>query len=111
MIPVLAGIPWLAGLIGGLFSSLFTWFAQYFTRRFAVIAAVLVIIGSLTLGLFTALDALASGLSLAAPSWMLEAAGHFLPSNTLACVTAVTTAKLLRYAYDWNIRIIQYKLF
>lgn len=111
MIPVLAGIPWLAGLIGGLFTSLFTWLAAVITKRFAVVAAALIVLAAITVAFFAGLQALISGLGVVVPQFLLDAAGHALPSNTDLCVTAGMTARLARYAYDWNVRIIQYKLF
>lgn len=111
MIPVLAGLPWLAGLLGGLFTSLFTWFATLLTKRLAVVAAAVLVIGTVTLGFFAALNALIAGLGLVLPAEALQGAAHVLPPNTSACITAMATAKTLRWGYDWNVKIIQYKLF
>lgn len=110
-IPVLAGIPWLAGVLGALFTTIFTWAATLLTKRFAVVAAAVIVLGAITVALFAALQALITGLGVVVPTWMSQAAAHALPSNTSACVTAYWAARLARYAYDWNVRIIQYKLF
>lgn len=107
----LAGIPWLAGLIGGLFTSAFTFFAQYMTKRFAIIAASVVAIVTLTTTLFNGLYGLVGTLNLVLPPEIVGIAGHVMPTNGLACVTVLLSAKMARYAYDWNIKIIQYKLF
>lgn len=109
-LPVLAGIPWLAGLLGGLFSSLFTFFATYFTKRLAIVAAAVVIITTLTVGLFTALQALVTGIALTLPSEFVAMSGHFVPPHAMEYVSAVVSAQLLRYAYDWNVRVAQYKM-
>lgn len=109
-IPVIAGLPWLAGLIGGLFSSLFSFFTTYFTKRLAIVAAAVLVVVGLTAGLFAALDALLAGLVFTLPAEFTGMVGHFLPSNAVACVSIVTSAKLLRFAYDWNVRVIQWKL-
>lgn len=110
MIPVLAGIPWLASLLGGLFSSLFVWFATVLTKRLAIVAAAIIVLGAVTVGFFAALQTLISGLGLVLPAEVLQGASHILPANTSACVTAMLTARTARYAYDWNIKIIQLKL-
>lgn len=109
--PVLAGIPWIASLLGSFFTALFTWLAQYLTKRFAIVAAAVVVVISLTVALFSALQALVTGLGLVLPPEVLQGAALFLPSNTDTCITAMMTARTARYAYDWNIKIIQYKLF
>lgn len=107
----LAGIPWLAGLIGGLFTSLFTFFASYMTKRFAILVTAIAVIVGLTTTLFNGLYGLVGALNLLMPPELLGALGHVMPSGGLACVTVLLTAKMARYAYDWNIKIIQYKLF
>ena len=38
-IQALAGLPWLAGIIGSAFAALFAWFMTFITRRFALVAA------------------------------------------------------------------------
>lgn len=111
MIPVLAGMPWLAGVLGGLFSSLFNFFATYITKRFAIIAAAVLVIVALTSAFFAALQAMVAGLSLVVPSSVVQLAAFVLPSNVDECASIVVASRLLRYAYDWNIKIIQYKLF
>lgn len=109
-VPVLVGLPWLAGLVGGFFSTLFSFFATYVTKRVAIVAAAVVIITTLTVGLFTALELLIDGLAVVLPGEFTGMAGHFVPPIAPACVTAHVTAKLLRFAYDWNVRVVQYKL-
>lgn len=109
-VPVLVGLPWLASLLGGFFASLFSFFATYVTKRVAIVAAAVIIIGTLTVGLFTALELLVDALTFVLPAEFTGMAGHFVPPIAPACVTAHTTARLLRFAYDWNVRVIQYKL-
>jgi len=109
-VPVLAGLPWLAGILGGLFASLVAWFAQFLTKRLAILVAVVLAIGALTATFFSAMQALVSGLSAALPAAVTTGMGLLLPSNTILCLTAVVSAYTVRYVYAWNVRIIQYKL-
>lgn len=111
MVAVLAGIPWLAGILGSMFSALFSFFATYVTKRLALVAAAVVIIVSITGAFFAALQALIAGLVLQVPPEVSAMAALILPSNMDECVTICISAKMLRWVYDWNIRIIQYKLF
>ncbi len=110
-IPVLAGIPWLAGLIGGLFTALFSYFAKYLSKRFAVTVTVVSILVTVSAAFFVAINALIGGIVVAAPPEVAAVAGMILPSNTEACLTAIATAQLLKWAYVWNVKVIQYKLF
>jgi len=110
-IPVLAGIPWLAGVLGGLFASLVGWLAQFVTKRLAVVAAAVTVLIGLTTAFFAALDALISGLVGVMPSGMAAFWGHFAPTNLDLCLSAFLAANATRWVYDWNTRVVQMKLF
>lgn len=109
-IPVMLGIPWLASVLGGMFTAIAVWLAQYMTRRLALVLAAIALIAALTAALFSALNASIAALSLAVPSQYSAGIAMICPSNLPACVSIIITAHLLRYAYDWNVRVIQYKL-
>lgn len=110
-IPVLAGIPWLAAVLGGIFSSLFAYFANFLTKRLAITAAVVAVIVAVTTAFFAAISAIVGGISAAAPAEVSIAAGLVIPSNATFCISSYMSALLLRWAYQWQVRIIQYKLF
>jgi hypothetical protein len=110
-IQALAGLPWLAGIIGSAFAALFAWFMTFITRRFALVAAGIAIIVGLTTSLYAALLGLVAALVVNMPTEMTAHVGLFIPSNLGYCVTVYVSAQLLRWTYDWNVRIIQLKLF
>lgn len=110
-IPVIAGLPWLAGVLGGVFSSIFTWFAQFLTKRLAIVAAAVAVLISITSIFMALVYALAQGLSVALPADIATAAYLVIPSNTPSCISAYLTAVVAKWAYSWNVRVIQYKLF
>ena len=105
----LAGIPWLAGILGGIASALIGFFSKFVTARLAVVAAGVVIIVSLTAGLFAALEGLLAGLTYVMPSEIAEGVALVTPGNLTTCLSIIITAHMLRYAYDWNVRVLQYK--
>lgn len=106
---VLAGIPWLATAIGTFLSSTIAWFATYTTRRIAIIAATITVIVSLTLGFIAAIEGIISSLTYVAPD--LTGVFAILPGNFSACIGAIVTARLLKWAYGWNVTLAQMKLF
>jgi hypothetical protein len=110
-IPAIAGLPWLAGLMGGLFSSLVSWFMQFVTKRLAVVAAVISGFVALTVAFLAALEGLVSVILLNSPIELTFAAQLIIPSNFTLCITTMLTARTARWVYDWNIKIIQLKLF
>jgi len=110
-IQFLVGIPWLASVIAAGFVAIFSWFLQFMTKRLALVGAAIVVVVALTTGLFAALEALVATIALAMPSEMAVATGLFLPANLTTCISVIVTAHLLRFAYEWNVKIIQWKLF
>ncbi len=110
-LPVIAGLPWLAGVLTSAFAGLVVWFAQFFTKRLAVIAAAVAFMAGLTTAMFVAIQSLVGALTLAVPAVVVQGAGFVLPSNLSLCISLIVTARMLRYAYDWNVKFVQLKLF
>lgn len=109
-LPVLAGIPWLAGVLGAAFTSVLQFFIKTFTKRFAVAAAVAVSLAALTLTFLAAITAAINGIHYVAPPAISQGMSLLLPSNLNQCLTAIVTAYTVRYVYSWQARIIQYRL-
>lgn len=107
----LAGIPWLAGAIGALFGTVFSFLAKYLTKRLAFVLASIVALTGTTLSVFTAVQAVMTGISVTFPAGLVQSAAMFGPGNLGECISAWFTVKVLCWAYDWNVRIIQYKMF
>lgn len=107
---VLLGIPWLATVLGTLFGGLVQWFATYVTRKFALVAAALVAIGSLTAAFVAGLEALIAGVGVTFPAvgtgWSL-----FVPDNFSVVFATCLTARTLWWVYQWNTKIVQLRLF
>jgi len=106
---VLLGLPWLASVIGSVFSGVVAFLATYVTKRIAIVVAALAILVTLTVGFIAALEALASGLTLAVPQAALV--GLVVPPEFSTLLAAYITGRLLWWAYWWNVKIVQLKLF
>lgn len=103
-------ILWLASLLGSLLSGLITFFAQYLTKRLAIVAIVVSAIAAFTIGFFAALVALINTIVASAPAEINQAIIWFVPSNASSCVAVVLTAHAIRWVYEWNIKIVQFRL-
>ena len=104
------GIPWLASILGGFFLGIAQFFLQWFTKRWAIILAVAAIFATLTATFFTAIQVALATLVVAAPAELTLAAQLFLPENIDECLSALIAGHVARFAYEWNVRIIQYRL-
>ncbi|MCL1478318.1 minor coat protein [Marinobacter sp. M3C] len=105
----LLGIPFLAGIFGSVILGLISFLAQFMTKRIAIAIAGIAAVVTVTGAFVGAISALVATIQFSFPDY--EYAFLFLPSNFQACFGAIVAAKVLRWAYDWNIKIIQWKLF
>lgn len=102
---------WLATLLGSLFSGIVQYFAKYLTKKLAVVAAVVAAIGVLSTVFFGAIYALVVSIAYQLPDEMILGLSLVIPSNSVTCLSSIMTAHLLKWVYDWNVKVIQYRLF
>lgn len=110
-IQLLAGIPWLASVIGGIFTAVFAYFAKFLTKRVAVVLAAVALIVGATTAFIALITGLSNAISVTLPPYISLAVQLVVPENTSLCISTLITARLSRWAYEWNVRVIQYKLF
>ena len=104
-IPVLLGLPWLAATIGGYFVTIFSFFAADTAKRLAVLLAGLAVFASLTGAFSLAIKAFLDAVAYPVPN--ISAIYLIIPSNFPSVVSAFISLRLLRWAYDWNIKIVR----
>ena len=109
-LPAILGIPFLAGVMGSLFAGLISFFAKYLTKRIALTAAFITASLGLFAVFFAACWAVLQGIIVAAPPEISLALAFFVPSNAPACLGALLTVNAARWVYDWNTRVIQFRL-
>ncbi len=102
---------WLASFLGSVFSALVTFFMSYLSKRIAIVLAVISAIAALTTAFFIAIYALVSTMVAVAPAFVVQAWSLLVPDNLPALVAACLTARVMRWVYDWNVRVIQFRLF
>lgn len=101
---------WLANLLGTIFSVLIGFFLQIFTKRLALVAIVIAGIASLVVVFFAAILGLVNVLSPSMPAFVIQGASLFIPDNATLILSTVMTARVLRFAYEWNVKFLQMKL-
>lgn len=102
---------WLASFLGSLFTSLVAFFMQYVTKRIAIILAVIAAISSLTIGFFAVIVSLLGMIVMSTPPEIGFAISWFVPSNAYSCISLILTAHTVRWVYEWNVKVIQLRLF
>jgi hypothetical protein len=106
----IAGIPWLATVFSSLFAGLIVFFVKLMGKRFALTAAF--VTGSLVLFsvMFTVIFAAMTAIRVALPPEFGLAMATIIPGNVPACLGAYLTARTARWIYDWNTRVLQFRL-
>lgn len=104
-------ILWLATLLGSLFAGLLEFLAKYLTKKLAVVAAVVTAIGVVSTVFFGAIYALVLSIAYQLPDEMILGLSLVIPTNSVTCLSSIMTAHLLKWVYDWNVKVIQYRLF
>ena len=102
-----ARLPALAALLGGIFAQVVAVFATRFTVSTAVQLGAIASITGLTLFLLAALKTIMFGLTVALPPFYFQAMSLIIPSNLLPCVTAIFSARVVRWVWTWQVYFIQ----
>lgn len=103
-------MPIFAAWVGSLITSIATFFAAFLTKRVAIVLAVIVAAGAFTVTFIAGLNAIIAGIVYAIPPSISLGMSWFIPSNMDDCIAAIMAAHVLRWVYDWNIKVIQWKL-
>lgn len=101
---------WLASFLVSLFTSAVSFFMQYVTRRLAIIAAVVAAIGALTTAFFGTMYFLMSQIASVAPDFVVHAYSLCVPSNFPLLFSIWISARLARWVYEWNVKVVQMRL-
>lgn len=98
-------------LLGGLFTTLASFFTAWVSKKVAMAAAVVSVSFGMFMAFVGAIWAIFQSVTLVTPSWMVGGIGLFLPDNTEVCLAALMTAKLARAGYEYQketLRLVSY---
>lgn len=91
-------MPYLLGMLGGLLTTLaaqfLSFFLKFYSRRIALTAAYLALVGVFWTSFAIAISIAFEGLYLVLPSYVKPALAMFLPWQTSACLSAIGTAHM-----------------
>lgn len=107
---IIIGITFIATFLSQLVTTLFTSWLQVATKRFFIIAAVLAAMATFVAAFFVAISATINSIAMASPPALNQAASLVVPDNFVTLVTIQITARLIRFAYEWNVKVLQWRL-
>lgn len=107
---VIAGLMLLFQFLANLFMRFIALFFEQTGRRLLVISAVLAVLAGLVVAFYAAIKGLIENINLIAPAELSQAASLVVPDNFIAIASIQITARLLRFAYEWNVKVLQWRL-
>lgn len=107
---IIIGVAFIATFLSQLVTTLFTSWLQVATKRFFIIAAVLAAMATFVAAFYAAISLTINSISLASPPFLSQAASLVVPDNFVTLVTIQITARLIRFAYEWNVKVLQWRL-
>ncbi|OHY89620.1 DUF5455 family protein [Vibrio rotiferianus] len=95
-------LPALVGFIAQIATTLFGWFFIAKARNVTINLVIITLLIGLTVALTLAIYTMGAGLSYVVhPKWS-QAAGMFIPSNAVPCISTIYSARLLRWVWEWK---------
>lgn len=110
-VKVFAGLPWLAGIVVMIFTNLMEFFLKVVSKKVAIAVAAATVLVTLTGAFMAAAWALVTAIVQSAPAEYALASQMFIPSNVGACMGAIASAHVLRYAYDWQVGLVKARMY
>lgn len=110
LLPVLAGAGTLIVSIAGFIAQLFALIAGIFVTRFGwrlgIELAVMALVTAFTLSAIGAIKAALFAISFALPPEFVQGYNLLVPANFVPCLSAILSAKLVRWGWEWGVHII-----
>lgn len=107
---LIAGIIGLMSFIGSLFTRSVSVALEYSAKRLLIIASVVALMATFVAAFYFAIKQTIDSIALVAPPQLSIAASLCVPDNLPMIVSLQLTARLLRFAYEWNVKVLQWRL-
>lgn len=108
LLPIIAGFAattrfgtLLAGLLA-VFSSIFSWFLNFVTRKWALNYSIMTMVVVLGVAAVVSIELVVAGVSLVVPGEYTTALALIAPSNASVCLGAIFSCKTVRWFFIWQ---------
>lgn len=107
---IIIGVTFIATFLSQILTTLFTSWLQVVSKKFIIIAAVLAGMATIVAAFYIAIRATIDSISMVSPPYLNQAISLVVPDNFITLVTIQITARLIRFAYEWNVKVLQWRL-
>ncbi|WP_240326183.1 DUF5455 family protein [Vibrio splendidus] len=112
LLPVISNIgrvmqlPALAAFLGGLATKVFELFFLKFSKQMAMNLTIVTMVLGMATAVSFVIYGILTGLHFIVPSFISEAWGFFVPDIAVPCVSAIMSARVIRWAWIWQMYAI-----
>ena len=109
LLPILSSVgsalsvPAIAAFIGGIATKVFEFFFLKFTKQMAINLTIVTMIIGMATATSYAIYALLTGLHYLVPPFLSQAWGFFVPDIAVPCTSALLSARVMRWAWEWQV--------
>ena len=83
---------------------------EILTKKLLVVGAVLATLTVFVVGFYALIYTTISAISATTPPFFNEAASLVVPDNFISLASIYITARIARFGYEWNIKVLQWRL-
>ena len=107
---VILAITLLGTLLGQLLTRTVSIVFEVMAKRALVIGAVLLVLATFVTSFYLLINSTINAISSVAPPYLSQAASLFIPDNLPALISLQITARVARWVYEWNVKVLQWRL-
>lgn len=112
LLPILSGVgsalrlPAIATFLAGLAAQLFGFLATRFTRQVAINLTIIGMIIGLATAVALSIYGVMASLSYVVPPYVNQGMSYFIPDNAIPCLSAIFSARVIRWVWEWQAYVI-----
>lgn len=107
---IFLAITFLATFLAQLFTRSVSVVFEVLTKRLLVIGAVLASLAVFVAAFYALIQTTINGISAVTPPFFSQAASLVVPDNFTTLASVYVTARIARFAYEWNVKVLQWRL-
>lgn len=107
---IVIGLTMLAGFLADIFSRSMSVVFEIMTKRVLIITACVAVLTAFVVAFYALILTLVNSVSASLPPYFNAAAGMVVPDNFITIVSIQITARIARWAYEWNVKVLQWRL-
>lgn len=107
---IVIAITFLATFLADIFTRSVGVFFEIMTKRVLIITACVAVLAAFVVGFYALMLTIINSISANLPPFFSQAASMVVPDNFVTLASITITAHIARWAYEWNVKVLQWRL-